>query len=165
MKLIKLWEADAKKAFDLYNTFQEFENGFTNVAYGFSFSEFEKYILDTKDHEQGINLLDSYVPDTKYVLEVSGDYVGIFHFRHHLNDFLENGPGHIGYGISPKHRKKGYATLGLKIIIEEVKNKITEDEIYMSVDKGNEYSLKVQLKNNAYVHHETDTNYLTRIKI
>ncbi len=41
---------------------------------------------------------------------------------------------------------------------------IPEDEIYMSVHKDNPASLKVQLKNGAYIHHENDKEYYTRIK-
>ena len=39
-------------------------------------------------------------------------YVGVFNLRHCLNDFLREGPGHIGYCISEKYRGRGYATKG-----------------------------------------------------
>ena len=74
------------------------------------------------------------MPDTVYILEnEDGEYVGIFNFRHCLNDFLRNGPGHIGYGIGPKYHK------------------------------DNPASLRVQMKNGAYIHGETEQEYLTRI--
>ena len=59
----------------------------------------------------------------------------------------------------------GYATEGLKMMISIAKDIIEEDEIYMSVRKENRASLKVQLNNGAYIHHEDDKEYYTRIKI
>ena len=41
---------------------------------------------------------------------------------------------------------------------------LPEDEIYMSVHKDNPVSLKTQLKNGAYIQHENDKEYFTRIK-
>ena len=50
-------------------------------------------------------------------------------------------------------------------MISIAKDIIEEDEIYLSVRKSNGASLKVQLKNGAYIHHEDDKEYYTRIKI
>ena len=36
--------------------------------------------------------------------------IGIIDIRHELNDFLESYGGHIGLGIRPSERKKGYAS-------------------------------------------------------
>ncbi len=36
-------------------------------------------------------------------------------------------------------------------------------EIYMCVNKDNPASLRVQIKNGAYIHHENDKKYFTRI--
>ena len=36
-------------------------------------------------------------------------------------------------------------------------------EVYMSVNKDNPASLRVQIKNGAYIHHENKTEYFTRI--
>lgn len=165
MQLIKLWETDLKKAYELFQTFPQDENGFMNVAYGMEFDEFEILVKKCKDASLGIGLPEGYVPDTKYVLEDYGNYVGIFNFRHFLTEGLRNGAGHIGYGISKYHRQKGYATKGLGMLISMVKDQIPEDEIYMSVHKSNIASLKAQLANGAYIHHEDEKEYYTRIKI
>lgn len=165
MRLIKVWKADVLKAYELYNTFEENENGFVNDAYGFSLKEFESYVQTRKDSAAGINLKAGHVPDTIYILEDEGAYIGIFKLRHYLNDALKEGAGHIGYGISPKYRGKGYAARGLKMTIEIAKGIIPEKQIYMSVHKDNPASLKVQIKNGAYIHHETEEEYYTRVEI
>ena len=164
MQLIKLWESDLKKAYDLFMTFEEDENGFMNVAYGLSFEEFLVCVEKCKESSKGIGLPKGYVPDTKYILEDQGNYIGLFNFRHYLTEGLKNGAGHIGFGISKNYRQKGYATKGLGLLIEMVKDSIVEDEIYMAVHKENIGSLKAQLANGAYTHHEDDKEYYTRIK-
>jgi predicted acetyltransferase len=77
---------------------------------------------------------------------------------------LRNEAGHIGYGIGKVYRGKGYASEGLRLTIEKAWVIIKEDEIYMSVHKDNPASLKVQQKNGAFIHHEADKEFYTRIK-
>lgn len=162
MKLITLYEADTKKAFELYSSFKEDENGYHNPFYGLNFEQFKVAVKEKEKNHFGIDLPLNHVPDTIYILEDNDNYVGVFNFRHYLNEWLKNGAGHIGYGIFSKYRHQGYASKGLKLLLEEVT--INEDEFYLSVDKDNPYSLKVQLNNGAYIHHEDDDHYYTRIK-
>lgn len=84
--------------------------------------------------------------------------------RHCLNEALKNGAGHIGYGIKKDCRGKGYATEGLKLVLEKAREIVKEDEIYMSVSKNNPASLRVQIKNGAYIHHEDKKEFYTRIR-
>ena len=142
------------------------ENGFTNPNAGVSREEFEGIVLPRMmNHSKGIDLPQGYVPCTEFFLWEDDKIVGLFRIRHELNDFLANGPGHIGYGIKKEYRGRGYATKGLALTIEKAKEIIKEDEIYMSVHKDNPASLQVQLKNGAYIHHEDDKEYYTRIKL
>ncbi len=102
MKLIKIWESDLKKAYELQMSFPQEETGFYNSAFGYSFEQFSEYTELCRKHSQGLELKAGFVPDTIFVLvDDEENYAGIFNLRHYLNDFLANGPGHIGYGISP----------------------------------------------------------------
>ena len=150
MKLIKLWEADFDRAYELQNTFVQDENGFINAAYGFSREEFQEYVKLRKQNSEGVNLPEGFVPDTVYLLETEG---------------LIHGAGHIGYGISPKYRGKGYAAKGLEMLLEIARKIVPEEEIYLSVHKDNLASLNVQKKNGAYIHHENEAEYFTRIPL
>ena len=78
MQLIKLWEADLEKAFDLYQQFDEDENGFMNEAYGISYEEFPNFVQRRKDNSYGINMRPGRAKSTDYILEDNGLYVGIF---------------------------------------------------------------------------------------
>jgi predicted acetyltransferase len=50
------------------------------------------------------------VPATLLVAVAGGDIVGRTSIRHELNEFLAREGGHIGYGVLPGHRRRGYAT-------------------------------------------------------
>lgn len=117
------------------------------------------------EHSKGIGLPKGYVPDTYYFLWDDDKIVGLFKIRHYLNEFLANGPGHIGYSILSDFRGNDYATKGLRLAIDKCKKIICEDEIYLSVHKNNPISLKVQKNNGAYIVGKTEKEYLTRIKI
>lgn len=152
----------------IYHFLQELppENGFMNDHYGISFEDFKNIHFKTLiQSSKGIEFREGYVPQTYYFLWFNSQIVGLFKVRHFLNDHLREGSGHIGFGILPKFRGNGFATKGLKLIIEEVKPWIYEDEIYMSCYKNNPASLKVQLANGATIHHENSDHYFTRIKI
>ena len=165
MKLIEIWKADVDKAYELQSGFKKDENGFCNDAFDLSKKEYIDYLETCQNNSLGINLKEGYVPDTKYVLiDDEDNYVGIFNLRHELTDFLRNGPGHIGYGISERYRHLGYATKGLALCLKKAKEKGI-DVVYLSAHKDNYPSIKAQLNNGAYIDHEDEKEVYTRIKL
>ncbi len=164
MELIRVQDSDYRKTYDLYMTFPENDNGYMNNVYGYDYDRFLEWIEMKRNWSLGKELPEGFVADTTYVLCDEGQYVGVFNLRHYLNDFLREGPGHIGYCISKDYRGKGYATKGLELTLAKAREKGIH-EAYMSVNKDNPASLKVQLKNGAYIHHENDTEYFTRINM
>lgn len=162
MELIRVQDSDYRKTYELYMTFPENENGYINNVYGYDYDQFLGWIEKKRNWSMGKDLPEGFVPDTTYVLSDEGNYVGVFNLRHYLNDFLREGPGHIGYCMSPKYRNKGYATKGLALALTKARQ-MSIHEVYMSVNKDNPASLRVQLKNGAYIHHEDDKQYFTRI--
>ena len=162
MELIRVQDSDLQKTYELYMSFPENENGFENNVYGFRYEQFLGWIEEKRNRSLGKELPEGFVPDTTYVLSDGGVYVGVFNLRHCLNDFLREGPGHIGYCISKQYRGKGYATEGLALTLSKARQMCIH-EVYLSVRKDNPASLRVQLKNGAYIHHENDTEYFTRI--
>ena len=164
MELIRVQDSDYKKTYDLYMSFPENENGYMNNVYGYDYDKFLGWIEMKRNWSLGKELPEGFVADTTYVLSDDDNYVGVFNLRHYLNDFLREGPGHIGYCISKPYRGKGYATKGLKLTLDKAREKCIH-EVYMSVNKDNPASLRVQLKNGAYIHHDNDTEYFTRINM
>ncbi|WP_449403220.1 GNAT family N-acetyltransferase [Exiguobacterium artemiae] len=60
----------------------------------------------------------NWVTHSTYWLYDGETIVGAVNFRHDLNDQLQQVGGHIGYGIRPSARNKGYATEGLRQALE-----------------------------------------------
>lgn len=156
---------DTAKEYDFITNLPENENGFENHDHGCSKEDFENKVLPGYiNYSKGINLKEGHVPQTMLFLWEDDTIVGLFKLRHGLNEGLANGAGHIGYGIKKEYRGKGYAKEGLRLTLEKARKVVKEDEIYMSVHKNNPASLRVQLKNGAYIHHEDEEEFYTRIK-
>jgi predicted acetyltransferase len=69
-----------------------------------------RYLRILADNKAGVNLPEGHVPSTFLVADVAGQVVGRVSIRHDLNDYLRARGGHIGYGVLPAHRRRGYAT-------------------------------------------------------
>jgi predicted acetyltransferase len=156
---------DLEKEYEFITNTPADENGFTNHGFGCSKEEFENEILPGYiNSAKGIGLPEGWVPGTEFFLWDDEQIVGLFRIRHYLTPALENGAGHIGYGIRKEFRGRGYASEGLKLAIEKAWSMIKEDEIYMSVHKDNPASLRSQIKNGAYIHHEDEKEFYTRVR-
>lgn len=76
--------------------------------------DWAEYLTFLDFESQGLNFPEGRVPATFLVAEENGILVGRASIRHQLNEFLFNIGGHIGYGVRPDYRGKGYAKEILK---------------------------------------------------
>ena len=165
MKLKKLDTEQIDKVYDFLSTLKE-ENGFGNPLYGCPREGFEKQLEKLLRQARGEDLPEGYVPCTVYLLWNEEDLpVGCFHFRQHLCPFLRTRSGHIGYSIREGYRGRGYATEGLRLMIEEAKRTVPEPELLIGANKSNAASLAVQRRNGALPFLETEDYLLNRIPL
>lgn len=68
------------------------------------------YLDRLASHRCGVDVPAGLVPATFLVAVVEGTIVGRASIRHELNDWLRHEGGHIGYGVLPRHRGRGFAT-------------------------------------------------------
>lgn len=89
-----------------------------------------------------------HVPATTYftVRKADNKIVGSIQLRHELSDELRIHGGHIGYGICPSERGKGYGTEQLSLVLEKAKE-LHIPRVMISCNKTNTSSAKVAINN------------------
>lgn len=74
----------------------------------------DDYLVRVARMSLGNNLPPGIVPWTDLYGVVDGVVVGRVSVRHRLTESLERVGGHIGYGVHPAYRRRGYATALLR---------------------------------------------------
>jgi predicted acetyltransferase len=89
-----------------------------------------------------------YVPATTYFTMRKADrkIVGSIQLRHELDDDLRKRGGHIGYGICPSERNKGYGTIQLAMVLDKARE-LHIPRVMISCDKTNLGSARVAVNN------------------
>ncbi|MFC7680794.1 GNAT family N-acetyltransferase [Paenibacillus sp. GCM10028914] len=129
---------------------------------------FEGMIEFLINNEEGINLPEGWVRDSTYWLVTeSNEIVGAVNIRHQLTEKLLNCGGHIGYGIRPSKRKKGYATELLALALVKTKD-LGINKVLVVCDSDNIASKRTIIKNGGiqdkdYI--EKDGNIINRFWI
>ena len=90
-------------------------------------------------------------------------FVGAVNIRHYLNVGLLLDGGHIGDGIRPSERRKGYATAMIGLALIECK-RLGIDRVLMTCDKDNIGSAKSILKNGGVLENEVLTEGVWKLR-
>lgn len=94
---------------------------FSSRLQGFSY---EKFLEEIPLREQGLLNPEKLVPELiRILVDEDNQIYGVLSFRLRLNDHLLAYDGHIGYGIAPSKRGKGYGKLILKLALEIAKER------------------------------------------
>ena len=119
------------------------------------FHDFDNYLKNLNKEEAE----DGFVPDTTlFCLDKDRNiFVGAVNIRHYLNDELLKMGGHIGDGIRPSERRKGYATAMIALALEECK-KLGINKVLMCCDKKNIGSMKSIIYNGGVLENEVEEN-------
>ena len=98
---------------------------------------------------------DGKVPDSVFFLLDTDRNIllGAVNIRHRLNNHLLQFGGHIGDGVRPSERRKGYATEMIRLSLIECK-KLGINRVLMVCDKTNVGSAKSIIKNGGVLENE-----------
>lgn len=99
------------------------------------------------------NAPDDWVTGSIYFAIVDGKIIGTIAIRHTLNDYLLKYAGHIGYGICPSERRKGYGTRMLALALKKCPEFGIERAL-VTCDKENIASARTAMKNGGVLENE-----------
>ncbi|MCQ2355192.1 MAG: GNAT family N-acetyltransferase [Clostridia bacterium] len=153
IRLVKLSDKYKRQLFEMMDKWLAVEQHFSPYMIRRNdYHDFEYYLenLEIKEETE-----DGRVPDsTFFCLDEDRDiFVGAVNIRHYLNDSLLFTGGHIGDGIRPDERRKGYATAMIGLALEECR-KLGIKRVLMTCDKDNIGSAKSIIKNGGVLENE-----------
>jgi predicted acetyltransferase len=90
---------------------------------------------------------------TYFLVQENKRILGSVNIRHYLNEYLFNFGGHIGYGVRPSERKKGYASLMLSMALPIAKE-LGIKKALITCDKNNVGSAKTIISNGGILENE-----------
>lgn len=81
---------------------------------------FDEWLTMIKNNRNQYTVQDGWVPATTFfaIRKEDGKLIGMMDIRHELNDFLREYGGHLGMGVRPTERRKGYATQILMMALD-----------------------------------------------
>ena len=134
-----------------YNENHPEANTSPNAIFRNNYEDFAYYLehLEYKEPQEGL------VPDSTFFC-FDGKrnlMVGAVNIRHDLNDYLLKYGGHIGDGIRPSERRKGYATEMIRLALEECRE-LGLTRVLMTCDKNNIGSAKSIIRNGGILENE-----------
>ena len=97
-----------------------------------------------------------------FLLDIDRDrLIGAVDIRHYLNERLLRDGGHIGDGVRPSERRKGYATEMIRLALIEC-GKLGINKVLMICNKDNIGSAKSIIRNGGVLENEiTDPDGVT----
>lgn len=117
------------------------------------FTDFAGYVKRLRDYARGIGLPEGFVPWSEYWLVRGRKILATSGLRHRLTEALRDYGGHIGYSVRPSERRKGYATLMLKLLLEKARQ-LGLDRVLITCNKSNVASARVIRKNGGVLDSE-----------
>ena len=153
LKLVKLTAEYKTQLFDMMDEWTATDEKIIPwVIRRNDYHDFDYYMANlevTPDNPQGL------VPDSTYFcLDTDRNiFVGAVNIRHYLNESLLLNGGHIGDGVRPSERGKGYGTEIVRLALEKCRE-LNITDVLMVCDQSNIASAKTILKNGGIMENE-----------
>jgi predicted acetyltransferase len=119
----------------------------------FEHKDFLALIKRLSDFANGVNIPEGFVPSSTYWLVENGELIGVSNLRHYLNERIKKSGGHIGLGVRPSCRGRGFGHLLMALTIQEARRKSIR-EIHIHCHKNNEASVRMIISNGGVLDSE-----------
>ena len=141
-EMIDEWKDDQERNHTNHSPYAIFKN---------DYHDFDYYL----SHLENKTATETHVPDSVFFLldTDTGKLLGAVNIRHSRSPSLLISGGHIGAGIRPTERRKGYATEMIRLALIECK-KLKIDRVLMTCDKDNVGSARAILRNGGVLENE-----------
>lgn len=153
IKLTKDYQEELAEMLEEWKQDQEIHhtNRSPSAIFRHDYHDFDDYLAKLENRIE----TDGRVPESVFFLldEERDRLVGAVTIRHYLTDSLLQAGGHIGTGIRPSERRKGYATEMIRLALIECQ-KLGISKVLMTCDKENIGSAKSIMKNGGLLEHE-----------
>jgi len=103
---------------------------------------FVDYVRRLDGWSRGQELPGNFVPNTFLVGVVGRTIVGRVSIRHELNAYLSKYGGHVGYGVVPSRRNRGYASQMLRLTLP-IAARLGIARVLVTCDEDNSASRRV----------------------
>jgi predicted acetyltransferase len=122
------------------------------------------HIRRLQDMSRGVGLPPGYVPGTTYWLIRDGNtIVAGSNLRHGLTPELEHEGGHIGYGVRPSERRKGYGTIVCALTVQKARE-LALKRVLITCDADNIASAKIIEKNGGRLENQVVSKTTGKLK-
>jgi predicted acetyltransferase len=116
--------------------------------------DYKTWLIDTEAATEEETCPSNFVPaNTYFFINDQERILGAVNIRHRLNDQLLICGGHVGYGVRPSERKKGYAKMMLALSVRKCAD-LNIKEILLTCTKGNDGSARVIIANGGVLKDE-----------
>ncbi len=146
--LSKLTLDDEQEFIAFYKEFMEYGGAiYPGILTKFN-GNYIEYLERIEKNSDPLSQPEWRISDDTYILKnKDGRIYGMSSLRHGLNDGLMARGGHIGYGIRPTERKKGFGTKQLQLLLPKCKE-LGIEKVLITCDKENIASANI-IKNNG----------------
>lgn len=121
----------------------------------FEHHDFAALLKRLDGFSKGISIPEGFVPSSTFWLVEDDEIIGVSSLRHYLNEGIEHCGGHIGLGIRPSYRGRGYSNLLLALTIQEARKRGIE-VLHIHCHKHNEASVRMIIHNGGVLDSEIE---------
>ena len=147
MKLIKPNAKYKQSYISLIEAFKDQNEDLIPFPLMEDYTDFQAMIERLNGYENGIGLRPDFVRHATYwLIDDMENVVAVSNLRLELTDALRYFGGHIGYGVKPSERRKGYATFMLKETLKRASS-FGLKEVLLTINVNNIGSNKTVLNN------------------